>query len=89
MLFNLFIFHIFRTTRQHCCSKNRRWRRKNTFTIHRVSDSLVAIYFYLKFIHYVAAFTSQGTIRVQSNLIAAILSLHFEYKLIHSNVITD
>lgn len=27
--------------------------------------------------------------RVHSNLIAAILSLHFEYKLIHSNVITD
>lgn len=87
-LLNLSIFFlfllIFRTTRQHYCSKNRRWRRKNTFTIHRVSDSLVAIYFHLEIYSFI-----WQPFRVHSNLIAAILSLHFEYKLIHSNVITD
>lgn len=36
--FTQFILFHFRTTRKRCCSRNRRWRRKNTFTIHRVSD---------------------------------------------------
>lgn len=35
---NFVSFAHFRTTRKHCCSKNRHWKRKNTSTIHRVSD---------------------------------------------------